>query len=181
MWLVVLSSVAIGLATEILIGHMVGAGEFEEAYQQLLRGLRVGFVIAICVASVVAFLSPWLLGLFTQDPVIIATGVMLMRFGILLEPGRVFNLVVINALRATGDARYPVLRGVFSMWGVMVFGSWSLGTYFGLGLIGVWMAMAADEWLRGILMYRRWKQRKWMKYAQRTHAKVRAASWAGYQ
>ena len=171
-WAVVLCSVAIGLATEIIIGHMVGAGEFDAAYQQLLRSLRVGFVIAICVATLVALLSPWLLGFFTKDPVIIATGVVLMRIGILLEPGRVFNLVVINALRATGDARYPVLMGMFSMWGVLAFGSWLLGTYFGMGLTGVWIAMAADEWLRGMLMYRRWRQRKWLKYAQRTHAGV---------
>jgi Na+-driven multidrug efflux pump len=100
----------------------------------------------------------------------------LMRIGILLEPGRVFNLVVINALRATGDARYPVLMGMFSMWGVLAFGSWLLGTYFGLGLTGVWIAMAADEWLRGLLMYRRWRQRKWLKYAQRTHAGVQTSA-----
>lgn len=171
-WVVVLCSIAIGLATEIIIGHMVGAGEFEAAYQQLLRSLRVGFVIAVLVASAVALLSPWLLGIFTQDPVIITTGVLLMRIGVLLEPGRVFNLVVINALRATGDARYPVLMGVFSMWGVLVLGSWFLGTYLGMGLMGVWIAMTADEWLRGLMMYRRWKQRKWLKYAERTRAKV---------
>ena len=175
-WCVILFSIAIGLATEILIGHMVGAGEFEAAYQQLLRSLRVGFVLAIFVASLVAVLSPWLLGFFTKDPVIIATGALLMRIGIFLEPGRVSNLVVINALRATGDARYPVLMGMFSMWGVLVFGSWLLGTYWGMGLVGVWIAMAADEWLRGLLMYRRWKQRKWLKYAQRTHDKVRVAA-----
>ncbi|MES2581981.1 MAG: MATE family efflux transporter [Pseudomonadota bacterium] len=175
-WCVILFSVAIGLATEILIGHMVGAGEFEDAYHQLLRSLRVGFVLSICVASLVALLSPWLLALFTKDPVIIATGAILMRIGIFLEPGRVSNLVVINALRATGDARYPVLMGMFSMWGVLVFGSWLLGTYWGLGLIGVWIAMAADEWLRGMLMYRRWKQRKWLKYAQRTRDKVQAGA-----
>lgn len=175
-WAVFLCSVAIGLATEIIIGHMVGAGEFEAAYQQLLRSLRVGLVIAMCVATTVALLSPWILGFFTNDPVIISTGVLLMRIGILLEPGRVFNLVVINSLRATGDARYPVLMGMFSMWGVLAFGSWLLGTHFGLGLMGVWIAMATDEWLRGLMMYRRWKQRKWLKYAQRTHEKVRLAT-----
>ena len=171
-WVIVLCSVAIGLATEIIIGHLVGAGEFDAAYEQLLRSLRVGLVISLAVATLVALLSPWLLGIFTKDPVIIATGVMLMRIGILLEPGRVFNLVVINALRATGDARYPVLMGVFSMWGVLVLGSWFFGTYLGLGLLGVWIAMTADEWLRGLMMYRRWKQRKWLKYAERTRAKV---------
>jgi putative MATE family efflux protein len=169
---VVLCSVAIGLATEIIIGHMVGAGQFEAAYHQLLRSLRIGFAIAIAVAAVVAALAPWLFGLFTHDPVIIASGVLLMRIGLLLEPGRVFNIVVINSLRATGDAKYPVLIGFCSVWGVMAFGSWLLGTYFGLGLTGVWIAMALDEWLRGLLMYRRWKQRKWVKYAQRAHEKA---------
>lgn len=169
-WMIVLWSIAIGLATEIIIGHLVGAGEFDAAYQQLLRSLRIGLVISIAVASAVALLSPWLLGLFTKDPTIIAAGVVLMRIGVVLEPGRVFNLVVINSLRATGDARYPVLIGMFSMWGVLVFGSWLLGTHFALGLTGVWIAMTADEWLRGLLMYRRWRQRKWLKHARRTHA-----------
>ncbi len=173
-WAIVLCSVAIGLATEIIIGHMVGAGDLDAAYRQLLRSVRVGFVIAVGVAVLVALLSPWLLAFFTKDPVIIATGVLLMRIGVILEPGRVFNLVVINALRATGDARYPVLVGAFSMWGVLAFGSWLLGTYLGMGLLGVWIAMTADEWLRGLLMYRRWKQRKWVKYAQRTHGAVQA-------
>ena len=45
----------------------------------------------------------------------------------LLEPGRTFNLIVINALRATGDARYPVVVGAGSMLLVLAGGSWLLG------------------------------------------------------
>jgi Na+-driven multidrug efflux pump len=58
------------------------------------------------------------------------------------------------------------------MWVIMAGGSWLLGTYFGLGLVGVWLAITADEWLRALLMYRRWRQRKWLPYAQATYAKV---------
>ncbi|GAB3265764.1 MATE family efflux transporter [Chitinimonas naiadis] len=177
-WVIVLCSVAIGLATEIMIGHLVGAGEFDEVYRQLLRSLRVGFAVAITVVVIVAFSARWLLGWFTHNEAIISGGVTLMFIGILLEPGRVFNLIVINALRATGDARYPVMIGAVSMWGVMAFGAWLLGTFFGLGLVGVWIAFALDEWLRGILMYRRWKQRKWLKYAERTHQAVKSAAQA---
>lgn len=175
-WLVVLATVAIGLATEILIGRLIGAGQFDEAYRQLLRSLRVGFAISVLVVIVVSVLSPWILSWFTQDPVVIATGAMLMRIGLILEPGRVFNIVVISSLRATGDARYPAMIGMVSMWGVMVLGAWFLGTYMGLGLVGVWAAMVLDEWLRGMLMYRRWKQRKWLKYAQRTYANVQSGT-----
>jgi putative MATE family efflux protein len=174
-WIVVIASVAIGLATEIIVGHYVGAGLFEEAYRQTLRSLRVGFAISIAVAIIVALAARPLLGLFTHDADILATGATLMLIGLVLEPGRVFNLVVINALRAAGDARYPVMMGAASMWCVLAFGSWLLGTHFGLGLVGVWIAMALDEWLRGLMMYRRWKQRKWLKYAKRSYDKAQLA------
>jgi hypothetical protein len=36
--------------------------------------------------------------------------------------------------------------------------------------------MACDEWLRGIMMYSRWKRRRWVKYAKRSHASVVALS-----
>jgi Na+-driven multidrug efflux pump len=41
-----------------------------------------------------------------------------------------------------------------------------------MGLPGVWIAMLTDEWLRGLLMYRRWKSRRWMAYAKRSRAHV---------
>ncbi|GHD60538.1 MATE family efflux transporter [Jeongeupia chitinilytica] len=171
--IVVLTSVAIGLATEILIGQLVGAGEFDAAYRQVLQSLKLGWLFAGGMALVVALAAPWLLGLFTTDATIIATGAVLMRIGIVLEPGRVANLVAINALRATGDVRYPVIVGVLSMWIVLVGGAWLLGTVLGLGLVGVWLAMLCDEWLRGMLMYRRWQQRGWLQRATAIHRRLR--------
>lgn len=56
---------------------------------------------------------------------------------VILEPGRTFNLVIINSLRAAGDVKFPVYMGIVSMWGISVTLSYLLGIYFGLGLIGV--------------------------------------------
>ena len=61
---------------------------------------------------------------------------------------------------------------VLSMWCVWVPLAWFLGLKLGLGLAGVWIAMLTDEWLRGLLMYRRWKSRKWVPHAQRSRAHV---------
>jgi Na+-driven multidrug efflux pump len=49
------------------------------------------------------------------------------------------------------------------MWGVSVTLSYILGIHFGLGLIGIWISFIADEWLRGIIMLRRWKSRVWIR------------------
>ncbi|WP_341676603.1 MATE family efflux transporter [Niveibacterium sp. SC-1] len=175
-YVTMLCGIAIGLATEILVGHMIGANRLEDAYKECLRSLRIGLLISVCVAGVAAVLAPHLLGLFTDNAEIIAVGTVLVRMGLILEPGRTFNLIVINALRASGDARFPVLAGMVSQWGVMAFGAWLLGTYFGMGLLGVWIAMTIDEWLRGLAMLHRWKKRKWVKYAARMQVQAKAQS-----
>ena len=90
----------------------------------------------------------------------------------LLEPGRTCNIVIINALRATGDARFPVVVGAFSMLLVMAGGSWLLGVHFELGLVGVWIAYAADEWLRGLIMAARWFGHGWVPAAMATRRRV---------
>ncbi|MFI5337495.1 MAG: hypothetical protein ACHQ5A_11965, partial [Opitutales bacterium] len=95
--------------------------------------------------------------------------VFLLRLSIIYEPGRVFNIVIINALRATGDARFPVQIAVCSEWCIGVPAAWFLGLKMGWGLPGIWVAMMSEEWLRGLLMYRRWKSRKWLQHAHRSH------------
>ena len=84
------------------------------------------------------------------------------------------DLEVINALRAAGDARYPLYAGVVSMVVVLAGGSWLLGQYFGLGLAGIWIAYAIDEWLRGLLMWRRWVTLGWVPNARAAHRRLRA-------
>lgn len=168
----IVTSAAIGQATEILIGHLIGAGRFDEAYRQLLRSLRVAFAVTVVVAGSIGLASPWIMTAFSSDPAVLAMGTLLLRLAVPLEAGRTFNLVVINALRASGDARFPFYVGLASMWGVWVPLAWLFGLQLGWGLLGIWAACNCDEWLRGMLMYRRWRRRQWLKYAHRTRDKV---------
>lgn len=162
MMFIFLFSLAISQGTQIMIGHQIGARQVEDAYKRCLKSLRLAIVISIVTAIPIAIFSDTLLGFFTSNPDIIALGGTLILFTVILEPGRSFNLVVINALRAAGDVKFPVYIGICSMWGVSVTVSYILGIHFGFGLIGVWIAMILDEWLRGIIMLYRWKSRTWV-------------------
>lgn len=162
MMFIFLFSVAISQGTQIMIGHQIGAGKIEEAYKRCIKSLRLAILFSILTAIPIAIFSDTLLGFFTDNPDIIALGGTLILFTVILEPGRSFNLVVINALRAAGDVRFPVYIGILSMWGVSVTVSYILGIHFGFGLVGVWIAMILDEWLRGIIMLYRWKSRIWV-------------------
>lgn len=163
MMFIFLFSIAISQGTQILIGHMVGAKEIENAYKRALKSLKLAIIISIATAALVSFFSKNLLGIFTDNMSIIELGTTLILLTIILEPGRSFNLVLISSLRAAGDVKFPVYMGILSMWGVSVTLSYFLGIYLGMGLVGIWIAFIADEWLRGLLMLWRWRSRVWVK------------------
>jgi putative MATE family efflux protein len=171
-----LTALATGLSVEIVVGHLVGAGQLHAANRLVRRALAVGLGLSVLVATSAALMGPWLMSQFTHDTDIIATGAILLWWMVALEPGRCFNLVVINALRAAGDARYPLYAGVASMAVVAAGGSWFLGQYLGLGLMGIWIAYASDEWLRGLLMWRRWVTLGWVPHAREAHRRLRSQS-----
>jgi putative MATE family efflux protein len=170
--LVLLFGISTGFAAEIVVGHMVGAGKLQAAHQLVRSALARGLAVSVVVALCAALSGPWLMRLFTQDEAIIRSGCVLLWLTVLLEPGRTFNVVVINALRASGDAQYPVRVGAISMAVVLAGGSWLLGSKLGLGLPGLWIAYAADEWLRGLLMWRRWARLRWVPFAKATRRRL---------
>jgi Na+-driven multidrug efflux pump len=174
--LVLLFGLATGLSAETVVGHLIGAGRLHEAHRLVRRALARGLAVSVAVATAAALAGPWLLRMFTADPQIIRAATVLLWWTVLLEPGRTFNLVVINALRAAGDARYPVLAGAASMAVVLAGGSWLLGSYLGLGLPGLWIAYAADEWLRGLLMWRRWATLAWVPHARASRRRLAPVS-----
>ncbi len=165
---------SVGLATEIMVGRQVGAGDFEAVYHTLLRSLRWGFFIVSGAVVHVAFAGPVALRWLNPDPAVVYGGAALLLMHLALEPGRVFNVVVGGSLRATGDARTPVLIGTASLVAVWIPLSWLLGLRLGLGLPGFWIAMTVDEWLRGLLLYLRWRRRRWLPHARRSKAEADA-------
>nr|WP_315393841.1 MATE family efflux transporter [uncultured Duganella sp.] len=170
---VMMFSIATGLTVEIVVGYLIGAGELREAHAVVRRALRIGLLVCVLIAAAAALAGRWLLGWFTQDPRIIDAGVTLLWITVLLEPGRTFNLVVINALRAAGDARFPVVAGALSLLLVLGGGSWLLGVVLGWGLVGVWIAYVADEWVRGLIMWRRWQTHAWVPHARASRKRLR--------
>jgi putative MATE family efflux protein len=163
MMFVFLFGIAISQGTQILVGHFVGAGRYQEAYERCLKSLRSAIVISVLLASVAYLFAEQLFSLFTDNEQIITVGKSLLLWTILLEPGRSFNLVIISSLRAAGDVQFPVYMGILSMWGVGVTISYFFGIVMGLGLIGVWISFIVDEWLRGLLMLWRWRSKVWIK------------------
>ena len=152
---------SIAQGAQILVGYHMGNGEPDQADRVCMRSLRISLVISMAISIGALFVRRQLMMIFTNDPVIVQAGAALFFIDLFVEFGRTFNIVVINGLRGAGDTVYPSVVAVFSMWLVSTLGSFILAVPMGLGLRGIWIAFAADECLRGLLMQLRWKSGKW--------------------
>ena len=148
-------------ATQIIVGHSVGANDYDFAYRRVLKTLRIGMIVSISVAVVNCLLSPFTFTLFSDDPEVIQLGTTIMFLAVILEFGRTTNIIVINSMKAAGDVKFPTILAIFSMWGISVLVGFLLGVVAGLGLSGIWIGMAADEIFRGVVVYIRWKKGSW--------------------
>ncbi|MDA3846519.1 MAG: MATE family efflux transporter [Vallitaleaceae bacterium] len=154
-------SIAIGQANQMIVGRLVGEKKFDEAYHACLKNFKVSFYIAVVIGIVFYFFGSNIMELFTDNPEIIMWGGATAMVNAFLEPGRTFNIVIINGLRGSGDVIFPVVMAMIFMWGIAVLGSYFFGVILGWGLPGIWFALLLDEWTRGFIMYGRWRSKKW--------------------
>lgn len=159
---IMIFSIALGHGTAIQVGQLVGAGDKDRAYNQCLKSLTLSFIAATIVSTLVYFFRFQIMELFTEDMDVVKATAKVFPWLIFIETGRTFNIVVINALHAAGDIKFPMAMGCFVMLGVAAPLSWLLGIRMEWALVGVWIANGTDEWIRGFAMLWRWRTKKWM-------------------
>lgn len=154
-------AVAVGQGTAIIVGRLVGERKKDDAYHLCLSSFFISLAITVFMSILVLVLHYPILRIFTDNPDLITLCRNVLIVDLFLEIGRCANVVIINSLRAAGDVNFPVIMGIISMWGIGVFLSYVLGIRFHLGIIGVFIALGADELFRGVIMFFRWRMGKW--------------------
>lgn len=158
---IMLFGISLSIGNEIMVGHLVGAKRFEDAYQRGLISLQWGFFITIGIVFCFWLFRIPILEVITEDQNIIKVLLPLFLLSVFLEPGRTLNIVMVNALRAAGDARFPFCTALISMWSIALPISYFLGLKIGMGLLGIWLGFLCDEWLRGLTNAWRWHSKRW--------------------
>lgn len=148
-------------ATQIITGHLVGAGKQDAAYRRVFQTLRLTLPITIGLAVINWLLSPLTLRIFTDNQAVIDFGHYIMLVDILIEIGRCLNMTFVSSLKAAGDYVFPFVAGLISMWGIGVTVGYTAGVWLGFGVAGVFFGTASDEFLRGIVNFVRWWRKKW--------------------
>ena len=137
---------AMGLAMVTVVGQCVGAQDTDQAKYYIKKLLRWCYIaqgttqvlILLFVGNLVDFYS----ALSPETRALAMTLSSMHAFmGIFFWP---VSFVLPNALRASNDVKFTMWVGIGSMLACRIFGSWLLCVYFGMGAVGVWIAMITD-------------------------------------
>ncbi len=157
------AGVALSNANAIIVGWRIGEKKYEECQRATFKAAKLGVATAVAVAGILALTGNYIMRIFTDDPKIIELVVMILVVDIVLEIGRICNIVFGSALKTAGDATYTVVIAVIFMYLFAVLGTYVFGISLKWYVVGSWIGLAMDECMRAILMGIRWKSRKWEK------------------
>lgn len=149
-------------AATTLVAQNLGAGDKERAYQQgrLCNWMAVG--VMCCTSAVMFALAPQIIRIFSDDPQVIALGSQVLRIEAFAEPFFAIASVVGGVLRGAGDTKWPFYISLAGMWLLRVPVAFVLINGFGWSLHAVWVGMALDLIVRGLISFWRFKKRAWL-------------------
>ena len=152
---------ALAQANAIMTGWRIGEGDYEACDRGTKKAACIGICVAAGLEAVFALSADHLIRLFTDDPEMIALVGKLLAIDIILEVGRVTNLVFGQALKTSGDALFTTIIAVVFMYLCMVGGTWFFGIHLGLMAVGAYIGLAGDECVRAVAMFLRWQSGRW--------------------
>lgn len=153
--------VSLAQANAIITGWNIGEKKYEKCDRDTKKAALLGIVTAIGVAGFFAIFSKPIVGFFTDDPVMIALVGQLLWIDVVLEIGRVSNLVFGQALKTSGDALFTTIIAAVFMYLCAVGGTYVFGIHMGWMAAGAYIGLTLDECVRAVCMFLRWKRGKW--------------------
>jgi len=145
-----------------VIGQCIGARDVEGAKRYGRKMILLGTGIVILSIAVIYPLMPFLLGLYHPEPDTLVIINRLVRIAVIAMPFLwTSSNVLPGILRAAGDANFTSVVSLSSMWAVRVALGYILAVPLGFGIDGVWICMAVEWAVRGVLFWVRFLGKRW--------------------
>lgn len=152
---------AFGISASALVGKALGAKKSDDAEKYAHNSSMMGSASGIVVGMVMFLFAEILVGLYSNDPAIIENASSALRVAAVIQPFQANQLIVAGSLRGAGDTRFPLVSTFIGVLGIRVILANIFIQVFGFGLIGAWLAIAVDQFVRWILIRLRFRSGKW--------------------
>ncbi|SDZ95310.1 putative efflux protein, MATE family [Haloplanus vescus] len=156
------------IAASTLVGQRLGADDEADAEAYALGIIRLSIVVYLVAATVVLAASPWIAGLFVDDPDVVAVATPFVAAAALSVVFLGVDGAATGTLRGAGDTGYPFVVSLFGRY-VCALPIAALGVVTALGPTALLVALVVETVVPAALNVRRVRSNRW-KAVGRAHA-----------
>ena len=169
--LVVATSDAVGVATQVLVSHAQGRIDFDGASKVMWRSIKLFvpalFLVLVCIAGTSHF-SGGIVGFFSQDQLVWVAAQNILGVFVFSETAKALSQVLSPSLRGSSDVLTPVMFAIASHWIIGFWLAFLFSQYW--GFVGVLCGLACAECARALFNTFRWRAGVWRTNLQRQGA-----------
>lgn len=154
---------AVGNLATTVIGQCMGAGKKDLVRWYGKKLIVLSTVLALISIVIFIPLMPWFIGLFHPEQGTIPLVSRLLWIAMI--PMLFFwpmSNVMPYTLRSAGDATYPSVVSLITMWAIRVGAGYVAAIPLGYGIEGVWVCMSFEWVVRTVLFWIRYRGNQWL-------------------
>ena len=153
----------LSVATSALVGQNLGKKRPDHALVYGKISQRIGWLFSTVIFISSILFRRQLFMLFSDDPTVIDAGEIIAILIAFISVAQIQQVMFSGCLRGAGDTRYMAFASLISV-GILRPGLAYILCYpLGFGLIGAWMSLVFDQFLRFALSATRFYGQKWCK------------------
>lgn len=152
---------AFGIAAASLVGRELGAKDTKKAEDYAKETRKLGSMISTLMAIIFFFFGAHIVGLYTNNQVIIENSSTVLKIIALVQPFQSSQLILAGALRGAGDTFWPLLSTFVGIVIIRVALAYIFVNFLHLGLVGAWLAVFIDQIIKWAFIYIRFRTNKW--------------------
>ena len=140
-------------AAATLAGNAYGAQDAKKMKDLAAMFIPLEIFLMILSGGALFASAPALVGIFSEDPEVIALGSTVLRMVAVSEPFYGFSIIMEGMMQGVGKTKLPFFFNVCGMWGVRIVGTFLCTQILTFGLVSAWACMIAHNLLICFLFF----------------------------
>ena len=152
---------AFGISSSSLVGRSLGKKDTDLAAEYAKKTSAMGAITGLIVGTALFIGSEFFVGLYSNDSAIIENASLALKIIAIVQPFQTHQLIVAGSLRGAGDTIFPLVSTFAGVLIVRVISAYFFVFVLDFGLLGAWLGIILDQFLRWLLVGARFKSGKW--------------------
>lgn len=148
-------------ASTTMVGQNLGANRPDEAEASGRIARNLGIIVMSVMGIIFIVVPEPIVRVFSSDPEVIRLATACLRLVAISQPALATWMILAGGLRGAGDTRAILKVVIAGLVFVRVGLAYLLAIKLNYGLLGAWVAMVVDLFVRGFLIQRRFDKGEW--------------------